>query len=291
NSLFGVLGSPASRLFSPAVANAITTAGQHVIRLAAAAVAERGHCVIYGDTDSLFVDAGEPDTARAAARAEELRDGIGRDVAAALTRDFGCTSHLELEFEKVYARFFMPEIRGGAMGSKKRYAGLVVGPAGETLEIVGLEAVRRDWSEVARRFQRELLDLVFHDRPVAEFIRAFVAELRAGRFDTELAYRKAIRKPLAEYTKTTPPHVKAARKRPSGRLQAGICPDVENGGGRLQGRGREIEPVDAGDLEAVPDDRRPRPAHRLRRRDVLVGAPLEARVEVGVEAVEVGDRF
>src|SRR5579875_2321913 len=29
NSLFGVLGSPASRLFAPAVANAITTAGQH----------------------------------------------------------------------------------------------------------------------------------------------------------------------------------------------------------------------------------------------------------------------
>src|SRR5205823_710714 len=80
--------------------------------------AARGQRVIYGATDSLGVDAGEPDTARAAARAEELRDGIGRDVAAALTRDFGCTSHLELEFEKVYARFFMPEIRGGAMGSK-----------------------------------------------------------------------------------------------------------------------------------------------------------------------------
>jgi len=106
----------------------------------------------------------------------------------------------------------MPEIRGGATGSKKRYAGLVIEPAGETLEIVGLEAVRRDWSEVARRFQRELLGRVFHDEPVAEFIRGFVAELRAGRFDGELAYRKAIRKPLAEYTKTTPPHVKAARK-------------------------------------------------------------------------------
>src|SRR5207249_1696715 len=124
NSLFGVLGSPASRLFSPAVANAITTAGQHVIRLAAGAVERRGHRVIYGDTDSLFVDVGEPDTARAAGRAEALRDGIGQDVAAALTREFGCTSHLELEFEKVYARFFMPEIRGGATGSKKRYAGL-----------------------------------------------------------------------------------------------------------------------------------------------------------------------
>jgi DNA polymerase-2 len=212
NSLFGVLGSPASRLFFPAVANAITTAGQHVIRLAAGAVEALGHRVIYGDTDSLFVDIGEPDTARAASAAEGLRTTIGQAVADALTRDFGCTSHLELEFEKVYARFFMPEVRGGATGSKKRYAGLVIDGEREKLELVGLEAVRRDWSNVARRFQREILTLVFHDQPVFDFIRGFVADLRAGRFDAELAYRKAIRKPLAEYTKTTPPHVKAARK-------------------------------------------------------------------------------
>ena len=43
-------------------------------------------------------------------------------------------------------------------------------------------------------------------------MRDFVAALRAGRFDDELAYRKAVRKPLADYTRTTPPHVKAARK-------------------------------------------------------------------------------
>jgi DNA polymerase-2 len=60
------------------------------------------------------------------------------------------------------------------------------------------------------------LHLVFHDRPVEDFIRAFVADLRAGRFDAELAYRKAIRKPLEAYTKTTPPHVKAARKQAAG---------------------------------------------------------------------------
>ncbi|HEV8674553.1 MAG TPA: DNA polymerase II [Methylomirabilota bacterium] len=212
NSLFGVMGASASRLFSPAVANAITTAGQHVIRLAADAVAQQGHRVIYGDTDSLFVDIGEPDPARAAARGAALRDAIARDVAAAITREFGSQSHLELRFEKVYARFFMPEVRGGEAGSKKRYAGLV----GDALELVGLEAVRRDWSQVARRFQRELLGFVFHDQPVADFIRAFVSDLRAGRYDAELAYRKAIRKPLEAYTKTTPPHVQAARK------QAGV---------------------------------------------------------------------
>jgi DNA polymerase-2 len=212
NSLFGVLGSPACRLFSPAIANAITTAGQHVIRVAAAVVEGLGHRVIYGDTDSLFVDIAEPDTARAEARAEALRAAIASAVGESVSSEFGCTSHLELEFEKVYARFFMPEVRGGATGSKKRYAGLVAEAGGDKVEFVGLEAVRRDWSGVARRFQRELLDLVFHDRPVADFVRDFVAALRDGRFDTELAYRKAIRKPLADYTKTTPAHVKAARK-------------------------------------------------------------------------------
>ncbi|WP_437893753.1 DNA polymerase II [Sorangium sp. So ce124] len=212
NSLFGVLGSPASRLFSPEVANAITRAGQHVIRLTAEAVRRAGHRVLYGDTDSLFVDIGEPDTARAVARAEELRDAVSGSVAAEIARTFGCESRLELEFEKVYARFLLPELRGAAQGSKKRYAGLVAGEGGDKLEIVGLEAVRRDASAVARRFQRELLDLVFHDRPVEGFVRSFVTELRAGRFDAELVYKKALRKPLGAYTKTTPPHVKAARK-------------------------------------------------------------------------------
>jgi DNA polymerase-2 len=187
-----------------------------VIRLAAAAVGEIGYRVIYGDTDSLFVDIGEPDTARAAAAGEGLCAAIGAAVSAGIARDFGCTSHLELEFEKVYARFLMPEVRGGATGSKKRYAGLVLGNGAETLELVGLEAVRRDWSGVARRFQRELLDLVFHDRPVEDFVRGFVASLRAGRFDDALAYRKAVRKPLEAYTKTTPAHVKAARKQGAG---------------------------------------------------------------------------
>lgn len=216
NSLFGVLGASASRLFSPAVANAITTAGQHVIRLAAAAVEAAGHRVIYGDTDSLFVDVGEADASRALAQAAHLREAIGAHVAESLRREFGVRSWLELEFEKLYARFWMPEVRGGAAGSKKRYAGLVAQAGGQTLELVGLEAVRRDWSEVARRFQRELLDRVFHDQPVEAFVRGFVADLRAGRMDEALAYRKAIRKPLDAYTKTTPPHVKAARKQAGG---------------------------------------------------------------------------
>ncbi|MDC3962281.1 DNA polymerase II [Polyangium jinanense] len=214
NSLYGVLGSPASRLFSPPVASAIPLAGQWVIRVAARAAGSLpGHRVLYGDTDSLFVDVGEPDPEKAAAYAHVLREHIAGEVDRAIGHAFSVESHLDLAFAKMYARFFLPEMRGRAEGSKKRYAGLVYRPSGDgEVEIVGLEAVRRDTSAIARRFQRELLDRVFHDRPVEPFVLAFVEDLRAGRFDAELVYRKALRKPLDAYTKTTPPHVKAARR-------------------------------------------------------------------------------
>ena len=82
--------------------------------------------------------------------------------------------------------------------------------------------MRRDWSDVSKRFQGELLQRVFHDQPVEQFIKEFIADLRTGKFDDQLTYKKAIRKDIAAYTKTTPPHVKAARKQivPSGRIIA-----------------------------------------------------------------------
>jgi len=211
NSMYGVLGAGASRLFAPAVANAITTFGQHLIQFAAAWVRGRGLAVIYGDTDSLFVDPREEDAERALALARELRGAITAAVAEHVRTAYRCDSHLELEFETLYRRFFMPELRGGKGGSKKRYAGLVASDAGEEIEFVGLESVRRDWTEVSKRLQQGLLDLAFHDRPVAEYVRDFVRRLRAGEMDDLLVYKKALRKSLDAYTKTTPPHVRAAR--------------------------------------------------------------------------------
>ncbi|HSP99440.1 MAG TPA: DNA polymerase II [Candidatus Dormibacteraeota bacterium] len=212
NSLYGVLGAGASRLFSPAVSNAITHFGQLLIRTAADFAAAQGYRVIYGDTDSLFVHAGEADADAALAGAEALRIAIGEAVAGVVRERFGCESFLDLEFEKLYLRFFLPEVRSGKTGSKKRYAGLLRAADGrEHIEFVGLESVRRDWSEVSKRFQLGLLERIFADQPVDAFVREFVADLRAGRHDDALTYRKAVRKELDAYTKTTPPHVRAAR--------------------------------------------------------------------------------
>ena len=212
NSMYGVLAATTCRFFSPAIANAITLTGQHLIHLAVDAVRKLGHDVIYGDTDSLFVDVHEPDPEQAERIATTLRDHVSAVLIERLRTEFGVESRLELEYEKCYRRFFMPEVRQGTGGSKKRYAGLIVSPGDERLELVGLEAVRRDWTPLAKRFQRELLDRVFHERPVDDFVRDFIAALHHGALDDLLTYKKAVRKRLDDYTKTTPAHVKAARK-------------------------------------------------------------------------------
>jgi hypothetical protein len=132
-----------------------------------------------------------------------------------IRREHGVESHLELRFESHYARFLMPTTRGAARGSKKRYAGLVrKGDAEPRLVVRGLEAVRTDWTPLARRVQRELLRRVFTDEPFASWLEGIARDLAAGRLDDELVYTKALRRDLDAYaSEGVPPHVRAARIR------------------------------------------------------------------------------
>ena len=43
-----------------------------------------------------------------------------------------------------------------------------------------MEAVRRDWTDLARRVQRELYERLFGDTPLEAWLRDTVASLRAG---------------------------------------------------------------------------------------------------------------
>ena len=89
----------------------------------------------------------------------------------------------------------------------------------EGVEFVGMEVVRRDWTALAKRVQRELYQRLFTDQPVDAYLADIVARLRNGELDDELVYHKNLRKGTEDYTATTPPHVAAARKssRPLGR--------------------------------------------------------------------------
>ena len=130
-------------------------------------------------------------------------------IGARIRDEYAVEPRLELELEKVYEQLFLPRVRGGRSGSKKRYAGWLDG----RLDVVGLEAVRRDWPAVAARLQRGLLERLFTGGDTVAFAREVVREVREGEVDAELVYAKRVRKgALDRYTASTPPHVQAARK-------------------------------------------------------------------------------
>ncbi len=216
NSMFGVLANPNCRYYNYNMANAITHFGQMIIKLAGEQIEKRGHKVIYQDTDSCFVESSLSLT-KARALGTELQDCINTFYQSYVKEHYQRKSFLELQFAKLYISFMLPAIRAGVKkkdqekAAKKRYAGLLDLNGKEELEIVGLEAIRGDWTEAAGDFQRELLLKVFHKEPPETFIKAFIKKIKDGKLDDKLVYRKSIRKGLEEYTKTTPPHVKAAR--------------------------------------------------------------------------------
>jgi DNA polymerase-2 len=212
NSFYGVLGTPACRFHDPRLANAITGFGREVLLWCQRRIEADGRRVLYGDTDSLFVETGEKDVGAARALGEALAATLNRDLARHIADRWRVTSRLDLAFDRLYLRLCLPAVRHGTAGARKRYAGLVEAEGGPRVVFTGMEAVRGDWTELAKDVQRELYARLFSDRPVLEYLREVVADLRKGRYDDRLVYRKALRKAPEAYTATTPPHVAAARK-------------------------------------------------------------------------------
>jgi DNA polymerase-2 len=212
NSFYGVLGTPACRFYDPRLANAITGFGRELLLWCQRRVEADGHRVLYGDTDSLFVETGAMDPGAARAFGGSLAASLNQDLARHIADRWHVTSRLDLVFDRLYLRLCLPAMRHGTAGARKRYAGLVEGPDGGRVVFTGMEAVRGDWTELAKDVQRELYARLFTDRPVLEYLREVIGDLRRGRFDDQIVYRKSLRKAPEAYTATTPPHVAAARK-------------------------------------------------------------------------------
>jgi DNA polymerase-2 len=212
NSFYGVLGTPACRFYNPALANAITGTGRELLLWSKAWFEAAGFKVLYGDTDSLFVDSGSDDPVRARARGRDLAAALNSELDRHIKERWGVASRLELEFEKLYLKLFLPRARHSARGASKRYAGLLGGVDADSVEFIGMEVVRRDWTALAKQVQRELYQRLFTDQSVDAYLADVVQKVRNGDLDSALVYRKNLRKDADEYTATTPPHVAAARK-------------------------------------------------------------------------------
>jgi DNA polymerase-2 len=219
NSFYGVLGTPGCRFFDPRIAGTITRIGHWILTFSLEFIEKEGHQVIYGDTDSLFINfgSGQPKAINqmGVRLAEKLNDYLNTELG----QRFNVASKLDIEFEKLFVHFFMPTIRGRDTGSKKRYAGLFVNEIGTPeLYFAGMESTRRDWTTLAKDFQVDLFKLLFQEAApshlqdeLCDLVRSRHEQLYERQLDDKLIYRKGISKQLEEYTKNVPPHVRAAR--------------------------------------------------------------------------------
>ncbi|AXF77273.1 DNA polymerase II [Erwinia tracheiphila] len=231
NAFYGVLGTSACRFFDPRLASSITLRGHEIMRQTKALVEAEGYDVIYGDTDSTFVWLRTPHDEQAANDiGHRLVEKINRWWQTHLRQVYNLDSALELEYETHYCRFLMPTIRGAEQGSKKRYAGLIREGNNERMVFKGLETVRTDWTPLAQQFQQNLYLKIFKNQPYQGYIREMVRQLLDGELDQQLVYGKRLRRPLSDYQRNVPPHVRAARLADALNQKLGRPLQYQNGG-------------------------------------------------------------
>lgn len=186
NATYGYCGWVGARWYKREVAEATTAWGRKTIIETIGLAKKLGLRVIYGDTDSIFVEY-DP------VKVESLVKMINE------------TFNLDIKVDKVYVKIFFT-------GAKKRYCGLL---EDGRVDVVGLEAVRGDWAEIAKEVQEKVIELILKEDNTAgavNYVRKVIEDLRSGRIPLEkLIIWKSLGKSLEEY-EVEAAHVSAAKK-------------------------------------------------------------------------------
>jgi DNA polymerase Pol2 len=162
-----------------------------------------GFEIIYGDTDSLMVKYPEK-------LSKEKLVEIGEKFAEMINNKL--PGIIELEFRDLYEGGIFVAREKGEVGAKKRYALL---DYNGNIEIRGYEAVRRDWCELSKKIQRDVLITILREKnpeKAIQIVRETVKKIREGKINLEdLVIWEQITRPLNQYEQIGP-HVKAAQK-------------------------------------------------------------------------------
>jgi DNA polymerase I len=186
NAVYGYAGWAGARWYSKEVAESAAALGRETINRAISLAKSLGLTVFYGDTDSLFVNYDEK-------LVQKFQSEIDRQLG------------LEINLSEVYKRILFTE-------AKKKYAGL---RTDGQIDVVGLEAVRGDWSNLAREVQSTVLKMVLEDANPSR-ATAYVQDLTRNLKSKNLPLSsyiiwKTLTKPVERY-EVNAPHVEAAKK-------------------------------------------------------------------------------
>lgn len=241
NATYGMFAFAGAKWYCRECAESCAAFGRYYTIQTIKKAEEKGFTVVYADTDSCFINL--PERENLGEKTKEFLNYINEELPGIL----------ELELQGVYKRgIFIP--RGAAPGTaKKRYALI---DEQDNLVIRGLETVRRDWCNLAKDVQRQVLIYVLKEKNVdkaIQYVRKIVKMLKEEKIPLkELIIYEQLTKPLFKY-KQIGPHVVAARKMLQRGREVGegmlVMFAIIKGKGSISERAEPIEDVTRGDID------------------------------------------
>jgi len=198
NTFYGVLGTSFYRFTNRDISSAITAFARNTIKSIIEDLDKSGNKVIYGDTDSIFIESGK----------DTLDEAI--EFGNKLSSEISEREKLILEFEKIMDPLF-------SHGAKKRYAGKIVYPPSSAGEILvrGYETRRTDSFDLQSEALSRVFDLILsRDVDGAKgYAESLIKEVATGKIDTSKLVISRSVKNFSEYKNASSmANVNAAKK-------------------------------------------------------------------------------
>ncbi len=161
--------------------------------------------VVLHNTDSVMLElGGEIETDAAIEQSFEIEEAINESYDQFAQDRLNAETHrFQIEFEKLYRRFFQA-------GKKKRYAGNVVWKEGkdvDDIDITGFEYQRSDIAPLTKEVQHEVIERIVYGEDldaITSYLHAVIEEVLAGEVDPEeIAIPGGIGKRLDNYDTDT----------------------------------------------------------------------------------------
>ncbi|CAJ0596400.1 unnamed protein product [Cylicocyclus nassatus] len=182
NSYYGVSGFSRFRLYDTDIGAAVTSVGRAIIQHTKTVITNHGYEVIYGDTDSCFVQIPSSSLEETMKTARNLETELNNSYPHFSKETLGADiNYFSIKFEKIYKRFFQG-------GIKKRYAGHLIWKEGQTIDkidMAGLETKRSDSSQITREVLSTILEMILKGdgkTAVKSYLSAIITAYRAGTY-------------------------------------------------------------------------------------------------------------